>query len=776
MRRRLQWGALVAGCVLCTAADVLPAWTVQPNTLTPSTAVFYSGGVATRAGQSKTLILTIGGCATASCTAGEMSETAGSMVVDNHGVATKWAPLPLWKLSNGDDPTSELRYGGVAVVIHFQEQQLLYLIGGTNQKSGKIGKGLSNTPLVHRYDCMSGCAWKSMVGLHGSANQPELEFSNRIGHTLAVVQNSVYVLGGAMATLTETYRAVEMISPNLTVAGEVEDWTHVTHHCCGMLAERCGVTTTESSRRVHHASAVFNDTIYIFGGLTSVNGVTIVSQVPVIAWNPVAKPPRCGPDGWIRPGVGDTQMWTSVSQGSTIGTSRWGFGIALIRSPSLFDPPIALAMGGFTCDTSASGKECTGPAVSLTAGVEGCRLGRTAQDSVVDISPTSGSKWTTTTKRVGATVLTVELPNNRHRVYVIGGSNNTWDAASSAVAPGSVRSLKLSLESIDLTYADLYDATAVPTLSPTAASGGVPSSSPRGPFAWWGHLSTITIALGGILIVIVLASGIGVVVLIVARRRRRGRPSFDDSTFSSQESSGITAWLLGAGTKSQTGSVRRSPAGLSAVAGYGASDQVLSVEDGVGGAEAANALEREYGASENSRLLKHESFIDPSRISVLRKLAKGGCGEVWLGKYSGNEVVLKALFSSNQAEEDDEDIEFWHEAEMLSRMSHPQVVRFFGVTQKTLHITDASHSIGVVSDRQLFIVMEYCKAGSIADAVKNKTYDRAAMLMRHILQIATALDWLHSQGVVHRDVKPGNVLLDAGAALRPLLSSFSPCQ
>ena len=136
---------------------------------------------------------------------------------------------------------------------------MLYLIGGTNQKSGKIGKGLSNTPLVHRYDCMSGCAWKSMVGLHGSANQPELEFSNRIGHTLAVVQNSVYVLGGAMATLTETYRAVEMISPNLTVAGEVEDWTHVTHHCCGMLTERCGVTTTESSRRVHHASAVFKD-------------------------------------------------------------------------------------------------------------------------------------------------------------------------------------------------------------------------------------------------------------------------------------------------------------------------------------------------------------------------------------------------------------------------------------------------------------------------------------------------------------------------------------
>jgi Protein kinase domain len=97
---------------------------------------------------------------------------------------------------------------------------------------------------------------------------------------------------------------------------------------------------------------------------------------------------------------------------------------------------------------------------------------------------------------------------------------------------------------------------------------------------------------------------------------------------------------------------------------------------------------------------------------------------------------------------------FRREAQSIAHLRHPNIVNVF----------DFGEFEGTP-----YMIVEYVEGGSLASVVKSGPLDRKLML-GYLHGIASALDYAHSRGIVHRDVKPANVLL--GAENAPILADF----
>ena len=147
--------------------------------------------------------------------------------------------------------------------------------------------------------------------------------------------------------------------------------------------------------------------------------------------------------------------------------------------------------------------------------------------------------------------------------------------------------------------------------------------------------------------------------------------------------------------------------------------------------------------SETISALRHATG---SRYRVLQRLGGGGMADVFLADHAQLErrVVIKVLHA--HLAKDSEMMErFRREAQAAARLVHPHICP----------VMDAGSQGTTV-----YTVMPYLSGGSLSDRIAKRRMVDPVEVATAIAQVATALDYAHRRGIVHRDIKPDNVLFD----------------
>jgi serine/threonine protein kinase len=148
------------------------------------------------------------------------------------------------------------------------------------------------------------------------------------------------------------------------------------------------------------------------------------------------------------------------------------------------------------------------------------------------------------------------------------------------------------------------------------------------------------------------------------------------------------------------------------------------------------------------------------RYRLISALGNGGMGTVWLAEDDllSRQVAVKEVSPPADMTEHERELlreRTLREARTAARLSHPNVVTIYDVVE---------------DDGRPWIVMELVPARSLRDVVQAGGPLTAQQAAGVGLQILAALSAAHALGIMHRDVKPGNVLIDAGG--RAILADF----
>jgi eukaryotic-like serine/threonine-protein kinase len=142
-----------------------------------------------------------------------------------------------------------------------------------------------------------------------------------------------------------------------------------------------------------------------------------------------------------------------------------------------------------------------------------------------------------------------------------------------------------------------------------------------------------------------------------------------------------------------------------------------------------------------------------SHYDIIAKLGAGGMGEVWRARDTrlDREVAIKLLQQDSTADEQAKK-RLIREAKAAAKLDHPNICSIYEVAEE---------------DGRSFIVMQYVEGDTLAKVLQRKPLDLRESL-DIAAQVADALGAAHSQGIIHRDIKPQNIMITPAGQVKVL--------
>ncbi|KAH9621003.1 hypothetical protein KSS87_005390 [Heliosperma pusillum] len=144
--------------------------------------------------------------------------------------------------------------------------------------------------------------------------------------------------------------------------------------------------------------------------------------------------------------------------------------------------------------------------------------------------------------------------------------------------------------------------------------------------------------------------------------------------------------------------------------------------------------------------LDSKCLVDPNQLLVGPKIGEGAHAKVYEGKYKNQNVAIKIVHRGETPEEiAKREGRFAREVAMLSRVQHKNLVKFIGACKEPVMVIVTELLLGGTLRKYLLNLRPNCLDRRVA--------------VSFALDIARAMECLHSHGIIHRDLKPENLLL-----------------
>lgn len=188
--------------------------------------------------------------------------------------------------------------------------------------------------------------------------------------------------------------------------------------------------------------------------------------------------------------------------------------------------------------------------------------------------------------------------------------------------------------------------------------------------------------------------------------------------------------------------------------------QMAKKETGAKTAQQKEAERRISTMSEAQIMEKLRSVVsqeDPNMLySKIKKVGQGASGSVFVAKTlaTGQRVAIKTMDLSQQPRKE----LIVNEILVMKESQHPNIVNFLNSF--------------LVRNNELWVIMEYMEGGALTDVIDNNTLEED-QIAAICLETCKGLEHLHSQSIIHRDIKSDNVLLNASGQVK--ITDFGFC-